>query len=190
MLSAGLLGYVCYAQVDSRVFQAYESRKLDQALKNVSAGHQIAGVTPPATLPGDEGASTSLAQGDVVGRIEISRLNIAVIILEGTSGKTLRHAVGHITGTSLPGATGNVGIAGHRDTFFRGLRDIRNDDQITLTTVAGSYRYKVDSIRIVDPENVEVLKDSGESVVTLVTCYPFDFVGPAPKRFIVRAHRE
>ena len=93
------------------------------------------------------------------------------------------------SGTPLPGQQGNVAITGHRDTFFRPLRNIRKDDEITLTTLSGSYRYRVDSTKVVEPEDTEVLDDSDDAILTLVTCYPFYFVGPAPKRFIVRAHR-
>ena len=101
----------------------------------------------------------------------------------------MRRAVGHIPGTPLPGQQGNVAIAGHRDTFFRALRNIRKDDEITLATLDGSYRYRVDSTKVVEPEDTQVLDDSHDKILTLVTCYPFDFVGVAPKRFIVRAHR-
>jgi sortase A len=111
------------------------------------------------------------------------------MILEGTDEQTLRRAVGHFPGTALPGQPGNVAIAGHRDTFFRALRNVRHDDEITLTTLNGSYSYLVDSAQVVAPEDTQVLDDSGGKVLTLVTCYPFYFVGPAPKRFIVRAHR-
>jgi sortase A len=111
------------------------------------------------------------------------------MIMEGIDGRTLRRAVGHIPGTPLPGQQGNVAIAGHRDTFFRPLRNIKHDDEITLTTLAGSYRYVVDSTQVVEPEDTQVLDDSGGTILTLVTCYPFYFVGPAPKRFIVRAHK-
>ena len=111
------------------------------------------------------------------------------MIVEGTDERTLRRAVGHIPGTSLPGQQGNVAIAGHRDTFFRALRNVRQDDEITLTTLDGTYRYLVDSTQVVAPEDTQVLDDSGGTILTLVTCYPFYFVGPAPKRFIVRAHK-
>ena len=110
------------------------------------------------------------------------------MILEGTDERTLQRAVGHIAGTALPGQPGNVALAGHRDTFFRGLRNIRANDEITLSTLRGSYRYRVDSTRVVGPEATEVLASSPEGALTLVTCYPFYFVGPAPKRFVVRAH--
>jgi sortase A len=102
---------------------------------------------------------------------------------------TLRRAVGHFPGTALPGQQGNVAIAGHRDTFFRALRNICKENEITLTTLNGSYRYRVDSTKVVEPENTEVLDDSDDAILTLATCYPFDFMGSAPKRFVVRAHR-
>ena len=111
------------------------------------------------------------------------------MILEGTDGKTLRRAVGHIRGTPLPSEQGNVAFAERRNTFFRALRNISEDDEITLTTFSGSYRYRADAIQLVEPEDVEVLDDSGQAIPTLVTCYPFYLVGLAPKRSAVRAHR-
>jgi sortase A len=101
----------------------------------------------------------------------------------------LRHAVGHIPGTPLPGQKGNVALAGHRDTFFRGLRNIHKDDEITLTTLHGSCLYRVDTTQVVEPKDIGVLRATADDILTLVTCYPFYFVGPAPQRFIVRAHR-
>ena len=127
--------------------------------------------------------------GGALGRIEIARIGLAAMILEGTNGRTLRRAVGHIPGTPLPGQQGNVAIAGHRDTFFRPLRNVQHNDEITLTTLDGTYRYLVDSTQVVAPEDTQVLDDSRDTILTLVTCYPFYFVGPAPKRFIVRAHK-
>ena len=124
-----------------------------------------------------------------MGEIELTRVGVTAMILEGTYDRTLRRAVGHIPGTPKPGQSGNVGIAGHRDTFFRALRNVRQDDEITLMTLEGSYRYRVDSIKVVGPNDTEVLDNSGDDILTLVTCYPFYFVGPAPRRFIVRAQR-
>ena len=111
------------------------------------------------------------------------------MIMEGSDRKTLRYAVGHIPGTALPGQRGNVAFTAHRDTFFRGLRNIHKDDEITLTTIDGSYRYRVDFTEVVERTATEVLNNSADSILTLVTCYPFYYVGPAPQRFIVRAHR-
>jgi len=127
--------------------------------------------------------------GQLVGRIEIPRLGLSVIVAEGTGDATLRRAAGHIEGTALPGKSGNVGIAGHRDTLFRPLRNIRQDDVITLTTLQGLYRYRVVSTKVVSPYDVAVLNPDGREILTLVTCYPFFFIGPAPDRFIVRAKR-
>jgi sortase A len=126
--------------------------------------------------------------GSVLGQIEIRKIGLAVMILQGTDNYALRRAVGHIQDTSLPGQQGNVAIAGHRDTFFRGLRKIAKNDEITLTTWSGSFRYVVDFSEVVEPSDTEVLDPSSEAILTLVTCYPFYYVGPAPKRFIVRAH--
>jgi sortase A len=109
------------------------------------------------------------------------------MVREGADEGTLSRAVGHIPGTALPGNIGNVGLAGHRDTFFRALRNIRSDDTIEVQTTAGTYRYKVKSTRIVAPRDVSVLQASGGETLTLVTCYPFYYVGSAPKRFIVHA---
>ena len=127
--------------------------------------------------------------GGLVGRLEIPRLGLVLVVAEGTSPVTLRRAAGHIKGTATPGHPGNVGIAGHRDTLFRPLRDIRQDDLITLTTLQGGYSYRVVSTKIVSPSDVAVLTSDEKQILTLVTCHPFYFVGPAPDRFIVRAER-
>ena len=115
--------------------------------------------------------------------------SLSVVVVEGVDRISLRRAAGHIPGTALPGEAGNVGLAGHRDTFFRPLQDVKIDDEIQISTPTGNFKYQVVSLRIVDPENVGVLAPSGENVLTLVTCYPFYFVGPAPKRWIVRARQ-
>jgi sortase A len=101
----------------------------------------------------------------------------------------LRLGAGHIESTPLPGEAGNSGIAGHRDTFFRELKDIQSNDEIQIQTATGLFRYEVDWVRVVTPDDISVLAPSTDSVLTLVTCYPFYFVGPAPKRFVVRAHK-
>ena len=105
----------------------------------------------------------------------------------GSDAKTLRLAVGHIPGTALPGEVGNVGLAGHRDTFFRRLRDIEPDDLIRILTPDGTYAYRVERTDIVTPADVWVLDPTSEPTLTLITCYPFTFIGSAPERFVVRA---
>jgi len=129
-----------------------------------------------------------VAEG-LVGRITIPRLRLSVVVVEGVTKTALRRAVGHIPGTALPGEAGNVGVAGHRDTFFRPLKDLRVKDQIHFSTLKGDFNYEVESLKVVAPDDVGVLAPSGENVLTMVTCYPFYYVGSAPKRWIVRARQ-
>jgi sortase A len=170
------LSYVGFALLDARLYQAEQARRFERALKETN-------------LARAESPAIAVSEGSTLGRIEISSVGLTAMILEGTDEGTLRRAVGHIRGTPLPGQQGNVALAGHRDTFFRGLRKILVNDEITLTTLSGSYRYRVDSTKVVKPEETEVLEDYGDDILTLVTCYPFNFVGSAPSRFIVRARR-
>jgi len=128
------------------------------------------------------------SEGRLIGTLEMPRLRISVPVRHGTTEKTLVRAVGHIPGTALPDEPGNVGLAGHRTSHFEPLRDVRNGDEIRLTTSDGAYVYAVASTEIVDPSAVRVLRTDGHAMLTLVTCWPFDWVGHAPKRFIVRAH--
>lgn len=122
-----------------------------------------------------------------VGTIEIPAVGLATRVIEGSDASALRLAVGHIPGTALPGSSGNVGLAGHRDTYFRPLRKIKVGDEIRFSTIAGTFKYRVVSLRIVLPNAVEVLNNTQLPTLTLVTCYPFAFVGTAPQRLIVHA---
>jgi len=189
------LSYCATVLLDRWLFQAYQTWRFERALKDAQTPartiQQPASSPLPAQAEADRARAASFGidglAGSPLGRIEISSIGLAAMIMEGIEARTLRHAVGHIPGTPLPGQQGNVALAGHRDTFFRGLRNIHKDDEITLTTLHGSYRYRVDSTQVVEPQATEVLDNSVDDILTLVTCYPFYFVGPAPKRFIVRA---
>jgi len=192
------LGYVGLALLDARVYQDDQNRRFEDALKRLRPATGNGEHLHPPPLPldlaeGDAARANSLGdaarEGDLLGRIEISRIGLAAMMVEGIDEGTLQRAVGHFPGTPLPGGRGNVALAGHRDTFFRGLRKIRVNDEITLTTLNGSYLYCVDSTKVVDPEETEVLDNDDDDILTLVTCYPFDLVGSAPRRFIVRAHK-
>lgn len=119
--------------------------------------------------------------------LRIPRIQLEVPLFDGTSDLTLNHAVGRIAGTARPGEPGNIGIAGHRDGFFRGLKDVRTGDAIELKTPAGTDTYVVERIQIVTPDDVSVLQPRSVSSLTLVTCYPFHFIGGAPQRYIVTA---
>jgi sortase A len=189
------LGYVGFVMGYSRLYQAYLNRQFNQELKiaGPSAGSDEklpATIVAPRSSEADRTRiENPPAEGSLLGRIEIGAIGLSAMILEGTDSRTLRRSVGHFTRTVLPGQQGNVAIAGHRDTFFRGLRNIQKNDEITLTTLRGTDHYRVDSTQVVDPEDMRALEYSDKSILTLVTCYPFYFVGPAPQRFIVRAHK-
>lgn len=133
-------------------------------------------------------ATPVLKTGSILGELQIPRVGIDAIVLEGDTSRILRRGAGHIPGTALPTRlNGNVGIAGHRDTYFRPLRFIRPGDFIILKTPTQNYRYRVQSARVVEPNDVAVLHNTKHPTLTLVTCYPFYYVGPAPHRFIVQA---
>jgi sortase A len=121
--------------------------------------------------------------------LRIPRVGVEAPVLEGTDDWTLNRGVGHIEDTAAPGVDGNVGIAGHRDGFFRPLKDITPGDLLEVETRAGVAQYHVDRVWIVNPDDVSVLDPTPSPSVTLVTCYPFYYVGSAPQRFIVRAVR-
>jgi len=200
LLLVGLvcLGTVAYAYFDARLTARQEGRRLDAAIREHRqqqdrlAGQVPAGPRPAAetdsfsclSAPAGQPAPVKLDEGELVGRLEIPRLGLSTIVLEGIEDGTLRRGAGHIPGTVV-----NIGIAGHRDSFFRPLKDIGKNDIITLTTPEATYRYQVEWTRIVAPEDTEVLADGGTPELTLVTCYPFYYVGSAPQRFIVRAQR-
>jgi len=181
-----LLGYYGFVVADAWIFQRRESIDLDGLLRDQRAASEATPRLESSISP--QGAPPPASDG-LIGRIEIPRLLLSVAVVEGTDATTLRRAVGHIPGTALPGQPGNVGLAGHRDTFFRPLKDLRIKDEIQLSTLKGNFNYEVESLRVVDPDNVGVLAPSGENELTMVTCYPFYYVGAAPKRWIVRARQ-
>jgi LPXTG-site transpeptidase (sortase) family protein len=142
-------------------------------------------------LSGEAGATRREAErSGLVGRIEIPRLGVSTIVVEGTSGRALRRGVGHVERTAFPGERGNVGLAGHRDTYFGALGEIAKGDRVRLVTPDGTFEYRVKSIEIVTPDRVDVLATTSTPTLTLVTCYPFRWVGPAPRRYVIRAAAE
>jgi sortase A len=188
LLACGILlvGYCGFAVVDAWVFQRRESSDLDRLQQAQSAASES---RPEAQLSTIAKQSAAPVLDGLIGRIEIPRLLLSSMVCEGAGSTTLRRGVGHIPGTALPGQPGNVALAGHRDTFFRSLRDLRIKDEIQISTLKGNFRYEVESLMVVEPENVEVLAPSADNVLTLVTCYPFSYIGSAPKRFIARARQ-
>lgn len=189
------LGYCAYVVAEAHFYQTYESRRLDQMRQGRPAStgeflmneiarlwNRVTGLNPPGG-----GKAKQMSEGSLVGRLAAPRIGLSSVVLEGVDNKVLRVAAGHIPGTSLPGQAGNVALAGHRDTVFRELRAVRKGDSIALATPQGDYRYRVVNVEVVPPDDVSVLKPTREPTLTLVTCYPFNYVGSAPLRFVVRA---
>jgi sortase A len=160
------------------LYQRFQNSRLERALRQIGV-----------EVPSGAATTTPRAIDGMVGRLEIPRLGLSAIVKEGTDSRTLLIAVGHVLGTALPGEHGNVVVSGHRDSFFRDLREIRTGDDVTITTVWGAYQYRVDSTTVVEPGQTEVLGPTEVPTLTLITCFPFDYIGPAPKRFIVKARQ-
>ena len=133
-------------------------------------------------------ASKPLRIGEIIGKVDIPRLKLSAAVAEGDDEKTLRKAVGHLPDTALPWhRRGNVAIAAHRDGLFRRLENIRLDDDVRVVTSRGEYHYRVTKTHIVDPDDLWVIAPTQVPTITLITCYPFSFVGNAPRRFVVQA---
>jgi sortase A len=150
--------------------------------------------TAVPVLPGDAGdakrhglSAPAPAAGTLLGRLEAPSVHMSTSVLEGSDDGTLSRGAGHIEDTPFPGQPGNIGIAGHRDTVFRPLRNIKVGDPLNLTTADRTYRYRISKTLIVGPDDVYVLDPTEQPTLTLVTCYPFEFIGHAPKRFIIQA---
>lgn len=143
---------------------------------------------PAAAVEKMPDVSKPLARGELIGRVDIPRLKLSAAVAEGDDDKTLGKAVGHLPDTPLPWhRAGNVGLAAHRDGLFRALEKIRLKDDVRVVTSRGEYHYRVTKTHIVDPDEVWVLAPTSTPTITLITCYPFSFVGNAPQRFVVQA---
>ena len=162
------LGYVVYVAIDASRYQAIARARLAEA--------------PPAVA-----TALAPADGDPIGDLEIPRVGLSTVVVQGESQTTLRRAAGHLVETALPGDPGNVVLAGHRDAIFRPLRDVRVGDLIVLHTPRGVFQYRVESTTVVPPTDLRVLEASAWRTLTLITCFPFTYVGAAPDRYVIRA---
>ena len=177
------LVYYVFTSIDASLTQRQLAQSFEESRTHV-------GVPVQATLnnsTAEVNKAPAPAGSGLVGRLEIPKLGVSSVILEGAGSQTLRVGLGHVPGTPLPGQPGNVVIAGHRDTFFRPLRNIEIGDEVSVDTTAHTYYYHVHSFEIVDPHNVSALRFHNKEELTLITCYPFSYAGPAPKRFVVHA---
>jgi len=155
----------------------------------------VAPLVVTQSLPGDANPAAPAAEhprpapaaGTVLGRISAPTVKMTAAVLEGSDDATLSRGAGHIEDTPFPGQDGNIGIAGHRDTVFRPLKGIHLGDPLEIATADRVYHYRIKKTFIVGPDDVYVLDPTKEPTVTLVTCYPFEYIGHAPRRFIVQA---
>ena len=175
-LVAGImaLGYAGYAVLDRYWYQDVAMSKFEKIIAH--AKPRVVEAAP-------------IAIGGVIGEILVPRLGLKAIVVQGDSAKLLRLAVGHLPETALPGEAGNVALAAHRDGFFRPLRDVRPGDSIILRTPGREFQYQVEWTAVVPPSAVHVIQPTSEPALTLLTCFPFHYVGAAPERFVVRARK-
>jgi sortase A len=171
----GLLSYWLGAMFDAHVFQSRLARRLETASSSSGSAPRGASATRHEAIT-----------SGLVGRLEIPRLGVSAMVTEGITERALGRGIGHVPDTAFPGEPGNVGLAAHRDTYFRGLKDIVEGDRVRLVTPGGVFSYEVEWARVVLPGRIDLLEDTVGSALTLVTCYPFHWVGSAPKRFVVR----
>ena len=201
------LGYYGYTTADEYVYQKYQNWAFDQQIagRHVTFRDWVMSSTPLGRWAGYVPPSVPVAtvetpvkpnsptvprppHGSLIGRVAIPRLNLSAVVREGVDEETLRRAVGHVPSTQLAGTEGNFAIAAHRDTLFRALKDIKIGDRVAFEAPGATYDYRVISTQIVKPSDVSVLKPQGDQkLLTMITCYPFYYVGSAPKRFIVTA---
>ena len=179
-----LAGAVCAAWLfvtwkDAKFFQLYARTELRDLIKDTKG--------PQTGLPDSPGALRPAES--VIGLLDVPRLALSVVAVEGDDDHTLRIAAGHLADTPLPWQEGNASFAGHRDTFFRALRDLRVGDDIQMATTHGTFRYRVTRTFIVNPNDLSVLQPNDGAALTLITCYPFSYLGDAPQRFVVQAMR-
>jgi sortase A len=188
LLVAGLCALLAagWALLGGKLYQATQKRQ-----QWVEPGPAIPVATRqlPRATTGHRLLQSVLPKRDplAIGELEVPRLGLDVVIREGVDDDSLRKAVGHLPFSALPGEAGNFVLLGHRDTFFRPLRGIERGDTIRVRAAAGSFVYKVESIQVTEPDSPGAVEQTREPVITLITCFPFEYIGSAPRRFIVRA---
>ena len=185
LAAIGFLGTALWMKGDSLFYQFRADRELDAAIRSLGAEGESksspAGAAPEVRV--------RLEPGTPLARLFVPRLAVEVVVAEGTDERVLQRALGHVPTSARPGEAGNVALAGHRDTHFRFLEQLRVGDEMTLESVSGRDVYRVEWAVVVEPHQVELVEDSGYAALTLVTCYPFRYVGNAPYRYVIRARK-
>lgn len=181
-----LVGIYVWSESDRWMYQ-----RAQEAYLNLPPAPEAAPIPAPAATATPMVAAPRLMEPDrgALGRLEIPRLKMNVIVSEGIDSRTLRRSAGHVPGTALPGSGGNSVIAAHRDGLFRGLRSVERGDLIRFRSPESTTSYIVDALSIVGPNDTAALRQDGSSKLTLITCFPFDYIGPSPRRFVVTATR-
>lgn len=169
-IAIGCLGTYAYETVSTRHFQAQQVAAFERAAQASAA-------------------TVSVRQGGLVGMLDVPRLKLSTPVIQGDDTGVLRRAVGHLPDTPMPWEDGNSAVAGHRDGLFRPLKDVKVGDEILFRTTRDQFRYRVTETAIVTPDDVSVLRKRPQSTLTLITCYPFYYVGAAPQRFVIHAER-
>jgi LPXTG-site transpeptidase (sortase) family protein len=185
LAAIGFLGTALWMKSDSLFYQFRADRELDAAIR--SLGAESASKTSPASDA--PAVRVQLAPGTPLARLTVPRLDVGVVVAEGIDDRVLQRALGHVPTSARPGEAGNVALAGHRDTHFRFLEQLRVGDEMILESVSGRDVYRVEWAVVVEPHQVELVEESGYAALTLVTCYPFRYVGNAPYRYVIRARK-
>lgn len=181
--SIAMLGWCAALLTDAALSQWEARRSLDVISLAASVGPpRVSNATPSPRPP-----APIVHQGSAIGGLSIPRVALDAVVLHGSDTQTLRRGPGHLENTAFPGTVGNVVIAGHRDSFFRRLRDVSVGDDVFIDTTEGHFQYRVTSMHVVKAQDLSVLDQTGDATLTLITCYPFWVLGPAPDRFVVRA---
>jgi sortase A len=180
------LGWCSFILTEADVAQRLGRERLESIARESTTSSWAPAGTPSPVVPS---VLSRPVRGTPLAELTIPRIALSAVVLQGSDDETLRLGLGHIENTPLPGESGNVAIAGHRDSFFRPLRDVHVGDDILLDIPEGRVRYRVSSLRIVSPSEISVIGPTNGAMLTLVTCYPFWFIGQAPDRFVVRATR-
>lgn len=185
VLGCGALGYYAMVAAAATYYQAQSREQLHEATARLVES-QMSSLDPRLSL----GSSLRVGSGmALLGRLDVPRIGLSAMVADGTSSRVLRLAIGHVPGTAVPGSLGNVALVAHRDTFFRRLGELHRGDLIQVTVPGSQYHYKVVFTSIISPSETWVLQPATGQTLTLITCYPFHFVGAAPNRFVVRARR-
>ncbi len=183
LFTLGLLDYWESRSAQRQIAQEWQQMDETQAPSGESD-------SSPQANAGQKPWRMQIPAGGAIAKLTIPRLDASLYVVEGTNNRDLRRGPGHLTGSVMPGTAGNCIIAGHRDTHFNMLKNIQDGDEIDLERAGHKYRYRVDNMQVVTPDNTASLKPTKHAVLNLITCYPFHYIGAAPKRFVVHAALE